>query len=92
MRLPIYDLDGVCLRLSNTFTLEIPKLTVSTGEVLCLVGPTGAGKSSLLRLLSGLEPPTSGQILLRWDRTIGVAPPSCHGSSASAAVVGIGAL
>ena len=37
-------------------------LTVADGEVLVLLGPTGSGKSTVLRLIAGLESATAGQI------------------------------
>ncbi len=37
---------------------------VEAGQLVCMVGPTGCGKTTLLRLMAGLETPTGGQILL----------------------------
>lgn len=39
------------------------ELTVNRGEFVCVVGPSGTGKTTLLRCLSGLEAPTGGEIL-----------------------------
>lgn len=38
-------------------------LTVRDGEYLCLLGPTGAGKTTALRMICGLTEPDSGRIL-----------------------------
>jgi NitT/TauT family transport system ATP-binding protein len=35
---------------------------VAKGEVVCVVGPSGAGKTTMLRCLSGLLPPTTGEV------------------------------
>jgi heme exporter protein A len=40
------------------------ELRLAGGDMLQISGPTGSGKSSLLRLLAGLMHPTSGQVLL----------------------------
>ncbi|NLC39830.1 MAG: amino acid ABC transporter ATP-binding protein, partial [Clostridiaceae bacterium] len=38
--------------------------TISKGEVISVIGPSGTGKSTFLRCLNGLERPSSGEILL----------------------------
>jgi len=66
MTIPIIALSNVHLSLeSNAGTIEILKnisLSVSTGESLALIGPSGSGKSSLLMLLGGLERASSGSV------------------------------
>lgn len=49
----------------EVFTLEDVSLDVRKGEILAFVGPSGAGKTVLLRLLAGLEVPTRGKIYYR---------------------------
>ena len=47
--------------------LEILKgvsLAINAGEFVCLVGKSGCGKTTLLSLLSGLEKPTKGKVIL----------------------------
>jgi NitT/TauT family transport system ATP-binding protein len=42
--------------------------TVDAGEFVCLLGPNGCGKTTLLRILGGLEPATRGRVTLHGAR------------------------
>jgi len=44
--------------------LQGVSLTIHTGELVALVGPTGSGKTSLLMLLAGLEEADAGSVML----------------------------
>ncbi|MFF2887488.1 ABC transporter ATP-binding protein [Paenibacillus sp. NPDC057967] len=46
-------------------------LSVAQGEFVSLVGPSGCGKTTLLSLLAGLFPPTTGEVLLGGERVSG---------------------
>ena len=48
---------------STTTVLEDLNLTIAEGELVLVIGPTGSGKSSLLRLINGLVPHHTGGIL-----------------------------
>lgn len=49
-------------------------LTVRRGEFVSILGPSGSGKSALLRVLAGFERPDSGQILLNGQDVVNVPP------------------
>jgi osmoprotectant transport system ATP-binding protein len=62
----MFDLHGVSLsRGRGAVALHTTDLRVVEGEVLVLLGTSGSGKSSLVRLLMGLEPPTTGVVRFR---------------------------
>ncbi len=49
---------------ADEYVLQDLSFTIRPGEKIALVGPTGAGKSSIIRLLSRLYEPTRGRILV----------------------------
>ncbi|MDE5823033.1 MAG: ABC transporter ATP-binding protein [Paramuribaculum sp.] len=56
------DIAGVCKAYGNIQALDNVSLTVQKGEMFGLIGPDGAGKSTLYRLLSTLLVPDSGTL------------------------------
>ena len=56
-------LDAVSVQLGAQRALKYVSLRISAGERVALVGANGSGKSSLLRTLHALVPPTQGQVL-----------------------------
>ncbi|WP_428561620.1 MAG: ABC transporter ATP-binding protein [Solidesulfovibrio sp. DCME] len=59
---------------NGTPVLDGVSFAVGTGELVCLLGPNGCGKTTLLKLLLGLLPPTAGQALVR-GRPAHATPP-----------------
>ena len=47
--------------------LEDVSATIHDGDVICVIGPSGTGKSTLLRCINLLSPPTSGEMLLEGE-------------------------
>jgi iron(III) transport system ATP-binding protein len=56
--------EDLVLRHGEVVALAGVSLRVTAGEVFCLLGPSGSGKSSLLRVIAGVERPTSGRVVL----------------------------
>lgn len=48
----------------NTIPLKDVNVTINNGDVISIIGPSGTGKSTLLRCINMLTEPTSGQILV----------------------------
>ena len=62
--LPLGELSGVSRRFGDTLALDRIDFQVRAGEVVALLGPSGAGKTTLVRILLGLIRPTVGSASL----------------------------
>lgn len=68
-----FRLLGVCQQKAGTAILRDIDLVIPARHVTALIGPSGAGKTSLLRLLNRLDDPVAGEIFYR-DRPINDYP------------------
>lgn len=57
---------------AKTTALDNVTLTVEPGEVIGIIGYSGTGKSTLVRLINGLDSPTSGSLLLNGTDIVGM--------------------
>src|SRR6266516_4868728 len=62
------DVSGLTLSYGGEPVLEDASLRVEPGQFVSLVGPSGSGKSSLLRAIIGLQQPNAGTVTLGLDR------------------------
>jgi ABC-type lipoprotein export system ATPase subunit len=79
---PSTGLDAHCAGLVHLYTSEGSQvvalrgvdLDIDSGEMLALLGPSGTGKSTLLKLLGGLMAPTAGRIIVGGRDLTGLSP------------------
>lgn len=71
-RTPMIILRDICLVYDEAPVLDGISFTVYKNEVVALVGPSGAGKTSLIKIITGLVFPDSGEAKVMSDR-IGMA-------------------
>jgi sulfate transport system ATP-binding protein len=58
------ELRGVTKRFGQVEAVGNVSFTVGEGELVALLGPSGGGKTTVLRMIAGLETPTEGEILM----------------------------
>ena len=67
-------LAGLNKRFGATAAVQDLNLEVAAGEFIVLLGPSGAGKTTTLRLVAGLETPDSGQVMIGGRDVTAAAP------------------
>ena len=85
MKRPLISIRNVSLSYGNFQALTDVSVDFHQGEMVGLVGDNGAGKTALIRIISGIMPPTSGEVYFDGERSRSSIPrkPSIWGWNAS---------
>jgi len=67
-------LNQVSKSFGKEAALDDVTMTIPNGSFVVLLGPTGAGKTTTLRLISGLERPNKGEIMIGGKSALGLTP------------------
>jgi ABC-type Fe3+/spermidine/putrescine transport system ATPase subunit len=71
---PAVEVHGLAKHYGSVVALKRIDLTIGAGEYFVLLGPSGGGKTTLLRTIGGFNKPTHGQVLLHGQDVIHVPP------------------
>ncbi|MBB4266395.1 putrescine transport system ATP-binding protein [Roseospira visakhapatnamensis] len=71
---PIIDIQDVVKTFGDFVAVDHVSLTIREGELFALLGGSGCGKTTLLRMLAGFEQPTAGRILIGGQDMTRTAP------------------
>ena len=62
---PLIELKQVSKAFGKNVVLDAVDLTIYRGEAVAIIGPSGTGKSTILRLIAGLLAPDAGEIYVQ---------------------------
>jgi putrescine transport system ATP-binding protein len=71
---PYIRVENVTKKFGEFVAVNDVSLNIYQGEIFCLLGGSGCGKTTLLRMLAGFETPTSGRIFIDGQDMAGVPP------------------
>jgi putrescine transport system ATP-binding protein len=71
---PYVQVDRITKSFGDFKAVDDVSLKIYKGEIFCLLGASGCGKTTLLRMLGGFETPTSGRIFIDGEDMTGVPP------------------
>ncbi|HEY9844566.1 MAG TPA: ATP-binding cassette domain-containing protein, partial [Candidatus Caenarcaniphilales bacterium] len=67
MSQPLIELKGIYKSFGANVVLDGIDLSVYPGEALAVIGPSGTGKSTILRIIAGLLAPDAGEIYFQGE-------------------------
>ena len=67
-------LDNITKRFGEIIAVNQLNIEISSGEIFVLLGPTGAGKTTTLRIVAGLEKPDEGRVILDGKEVTELSP------------------
>ena len=71
---PVLEIVDVSVRFGGVQAVSEANIRAMHGQVTGLIGPNGAGKTTTFNVITGLEQPTSGKILLAGEDVSGLSP------------------
>ena len=71
---PLLEVRNLCKYYGNVIALESITTTVRAGQVTCVLGDNGAGKSSFIKVLAGVHRPSSGDVLIDGEEVSFTSP------------------
>lgn len=69
----VLEAKGISQAFEGEQIIEDINIRLNKGEIVCLIGSSGVGKTTLFHILSGLEQPTTGRVLLNGEDITGQA-------------------
>ena len=70
--IPLVELRGVSKSFGNNVILDRVNLKIARGEALVIIGPSGTGKSTIIRMIAGLIPIDQGVIYINGQKRTGL--------------------
>jgi simple sugar transport system ATP-binding protein len=67
-------LQGIHKRFAGVHALRGIDLTIHAGEIYHLLGENGCGKSTMIKIIAGAQPPSEGEIFIQGERVAGLTP------------------
>ena len=71
---PLIKISNITKTFGDFYAVDDISLDIFQGEIFCLLGGSGCGKTTLLRMLAGFETPTAGKIEIDGQDMAGIAP------------------